>query len=394
MDAEAELQEAKAHLAQRQDEFETRSAEVAQLREALQRERMESEVVTKDFEERLDRECREAMKLQAKLAQAQLAGRGTESEVSALRLQIEESTGEILRAMQEFREQQKAAFRQVKKLSHAMLKTCSQPSGSIVGGANGSAVASNDGGGHGSPVMGSAVSSVVGEALAGRSMPRIINGAGLASLSRSPPRSPASSVGFNAVAVTSPGGRCFSGVGLGSLSRSPPRSPSSSVVGWNPGAQTSPGGRSAGAMFRRPSPGGEAAAAAARPRSPSPDSEKVETEKWFQAMKANLEQFGDVEVFMHDAPEDCQCCLEHITTAYRVRPRKCGHIFHIECLLRCWTEGSCPVCHASFAPEQPADAAEDPKPEARRGGLGGGPKLVRGAGTGAFPFRSSSGPPV
>ena len=26
-------------------------------------------------------------------------------------------------------------------------------------------------------------------------------------------------------------------------------------------------------------------------------------------------------------------------------------VFHVECLLHCWSEGLCPVCGTSFAPE-------------------------------------------
>ncbi|CAE8652197.1 unnamed protein product, partial [Polarella glacialis] len=72
---------------------------------------------------------------------------------------------------------------------------------------------------------------------------------------------------------------------------------------------------------------------------------------WFQAMKANLEEFGDVEVFLEHQPQECMSCCQPIEAAYRARPRKCSHIFHVECLLHCWSEGTCPVCRASFAPE-------------------------------------------
>jgi len=71
-------------------------------------------------------------------------------------------------------------------------------------------------------------------------------------------------------------------------------------------------------------------------------------------MKANLEEFGDVEVFLSETPQECMSCCQEIATAYRVRPRRCDHVFHVECLLQWWTEGTCPVCRVSFAPEEAA----------------------------------------
>lgn len=82
-----------------------------------------------------------------------------------------------------------------------------------------------------------------------------------------------------------------------------------------------------------------------------PSEEDVGELPWFQAMKANLEEFGDVEVFLDQTPQECMLCGQPIEAAYRVRPRKCGHVFHVECLLHCWSEGACPVCGVSFAPE-------------------------------------------
>ncbi|CAE7559128.1 unnamed protein product, partial [Symbiodinium pilosum] len=79
--------------------------------------------------------------------------------------------------------------------------------------------------------------------------------------------------------------------------------------------------------------------------------EEVGDLPWFQAMKANLEEFGDVEVFLDQQPQECMSCCQPIEAAYRARPRKCNHVFHVECLLHCWSEGVCPVCGVSFAPE-------------------------------------------
>merc|ERR1719478_1634028 len=65
---------------------------------------------------------------------------------------------------------------------------------------------------------------------------------------------------------------------------------------------------------------------------------------------------------MEEASQEGMCCNQPIASNYRVRPRKCNHVFHIECLLHWWTEGTCPVCHASFAPDK--DLPEE-APEAR-----------------------------
>jgi len=76
----------------------------------------------------------------------------------------------------------------------------------------------------------------------------------------------------------------------------------------------------------------------------------AEGQRWFRSVKANLEHFGGVEVFMDGSVRDCACCLEPLNTVYRIRPKKCRHVFHVECLLQWWSEGNCPVCNVSFAP--------------------------------------------
>merc|ERR1712232_1392999 len=95
---------------------------------------------------------------------------------------------------------------------------------------------------------------------------------------------------------------------------------------------------------------------AALPGSPGgpPD---ADARRWFQSVKANLEHFGDVEVFIDGSTRECACCCEQMNTAYRIRPRKCRHVYHIECLLQWWTEGTCPVCSVSFAPESKQQGA-------------------------------------
>lgn len=99
-------------------------------------------------------------------------------------------------------------------------------------------------------------------------------------------------------------------------------------------------GRSGG---RPPQHRGLAAAAAA--------GSQDDGQAWFQSVRENLQQFGDVDVFIDSSARDCACCLELMSTPYRIRPRKCSHVFHVECLLQSWTEGTCPVCGVSFAPD-------------------------------------------
>ena len=69
-----------------------------------------------------------------------------------------------------------------------------------------------------------------------------------------------------------------------------------------------------------------------------------------QALKARLQSLGDVVVFASDKFDAC-CASGHSIPpgALRVRPRRCDHVFLIECLMPYWVEGLCPVCRCSFA---------------------------------------------
>lgn len=71
-----------------------------------------------------------------------------------------------------------------------------------------------------------------------------------------------------------------------------------------------------------------------------------------QALKRRLQSLGDVVVFTSDNFEAC-CASERSIPpgALRIRPRRCDHVFLIECLLPYWAEGLCPVCRTSFAYE-------------------------------------------
>merc|ERR1719453_1760330 len=61
------------------------------------------------------------------MMKAQLGGSTVDDEVAAVKQDVVDKTNEILEAMREIREQQQQAFKEVKKLSYAMLKACSQP---------------------------------------------------------------------------------------------------------------------------------------------------------------------------------------------------------------------------------------------------------------------------
>lgn len=68
------------------------------------------------------------------------------------------------------------------------------------------------------------------------------------------------------------------------------------------------------------------------------------------ALKTRLQSLGDVVVFASDKFDAC-CASGHSIPpgAMRVRPRRCDHVFLIECLMPYWVEGLCPVCRCSFA---------------------------------------------
>ena len=69
-----------------------------------------------------------------------------------------------------------------------------------------------------------------------------------------------------------------------------------------------------------------------------------------QALKRRLQSLGDVVVFSSEKFDAC-CASGHSIPpgAIRVRPRRCDHVFLVECLMPYWVEGLCPVCRCSFA---------------------------------------------
>lgn len=77
-----------------------------------------------------------------------------------------------------------------------------------------------------------------------------------------------------------------------------------------------------------------------------------------EALKRRLQSLGDVVVYTSNNFEAC-CASGRIITpgALRVRPRRCDHVFLIECLMPYWAEGLCPVCRSSFAYDRPREMA-------------------------------------
>jgi len=79
-----------------------------------------------------------------------------------------------------------------------------------------------------------------------------------------------------------------------------------------------------------------------------------------QALKRRLQALGDVVVYASDKFEACCSSGRAIPpNALRVRPRRCDHVFLVECLMPYWAEGLCPVCRCSFAYDRPQDAGFD-----------------------------------
>lgn len=79
-----------------------------------------------------------------------------------------------------------------------------------------------------------------------------------------------------------------------------------------------------------------------------------------QALKSRLQSLGDVVVYGSDKFEACCASGRAIPPgALRVRPRRCDHVFLVECLMPYWAEGLCPVCRCSFGYDTPQDAGYD-----------------------------------
>lgn len=268
-------------------------SEVDRLRQQLQREQSETGASLQQYTERIEALQKDNTKLQMKLMKEQLQESVKDSESVMVKKEVLEKTMAIEKIMAEFQQQQLDTLAKVKNLAKGMLSVCSQPSSTL----------SNRG----------------------------------LTADVSPP-SPVAAPSFQM---------------LGSLGDGPHVSGESkgSVVGSALDFKVNAAPGPASQNLR------EISGAKSAPSNTNGKAKPLADEdmnRWFHSMKANLEHFGDVEVFIDDTPRECACCLEHMATAFRIRPRKCGHVFHIECMLQWWTEGTCPVCRTSFAPEPAA----------------------------------------
>jgi len=79
-----------------------------------------------------------------------------------------------------------------------------------------------------------------------------------------------------------------------------------------------------------------------------------------QALKRRLQSLGDVVVYSTEKFEAC-CASGRVIPPgqLRVRPRRCDHVFLVECLMPYWAEGLCPVCRCSFAFDRPHEPGFD-----------------------------------
>jgi hypothetical protein len=86
------------------------------------------------------------------------------------------------------------------------------------------------------------------------------------------------------------------------------------------------------------------------PVMPEPPTAPVMDAATQQALKQRLQALGDVVVYTSDKFEACCASGRSIPPgSLRVRPRRCDHVFLIECIVPYWAEGLCPVCRCSFA---------------------------------------------
>lgn len=98
----------------------------------------------------------------------------------------------------------------------------------------------------------------------------------------------------------------------------------------------------------------------AGPVTPDPPTAPVMDAATQQALKQRLQALGDVVVYTSDKFEACCASGRSIPPgSLRVRPRRCDHVFLIECIVPYWAEGLCPVCRCSFAHDNPEDRSVD-----------------------------------
>lgn len=297
MDAQEDQRRAKLDLERQRGEAGGLTAEVQALRERLDRERIETSAVAEQYTRRAETLTQENKRLEMKLMRTQLRESAKDSEASEVKREVLDKTAQIEKALRELQQHQQATLAKVKSLATSMLTACSAPP-------------PREG------RTGSSVSSVAGA--------RVEVGGELLSV----------------LGGRLPGEGFGSSLGLGN--------------GRLGGSGASAGSKRAAALAAvsevRPASAG---ASPERGRGAPPgQGSDADAQRWFQSVKANLEHFGDVDVFTDGSSRECACCCEQMNTDYRIRPRKCLHVFHIECMLQWWTEGTCPVCGVNFAPEQ------------------------------------------
>eukprot|EP00811_Abedinium_folium_P023297 NODE_3284_length_2060_cov_9.941542.p1 GENE.NODE_3284_length_2060_cov_9.941542~~NODE_3284_length_2060_cov_9.941542.p1 ORF type:complete len:571 (-),score=143.66 NODE_3284_length_2060_cov_9.941542:348-1808(-) len=101
-----------------------------------------------------------------------------------------------------------------------------------------------------------------------------------------------------------------------------------------------------------------------------------------QALRQRLQSLGDVVAYTGDKFEACCASGRAILPgALRVRPRRCDHVFLVECLIPYWAEGRCPVCRCSFAYGGVQDFDESDKYSSVSASVSqrGGPRPLRGS---------------
>jgi len=98
----------------------------------------------------------------------------------------------------------------------------------------------------------------------------------------------------------------------------------------------------------------------AGPVIPDPPTVPVMDAATQQALKQRLQALGDVVVYTSETFEACCASGRSIPPgSLRVRPRRCDHVFLIECIVPYWAEGLCPVCRCSFAHDNPEEISVD-----------------------------------
>merc|ERR1712187_383303 len=100
------------------------AAEVARLREQLEREQAETHASVSQFSKRIDNITQENKKLQSKLMRSQLRESAKESEVAVVKKEVLEKTAAIEQVMRDLQQKQQATLSRVKNVASAMLATC------------------------------------------------------------------------------------------------------------------------------------------------------------------------------------------------------------------------------------------------------------------------------